>query len=95
MLICTIRISDVIDETMAIDMAENLLDIAEEVCSMSNRYLKNKKIKLLGAKMEHFRKRCVRKGWQQPLGRLKECFEILKEAEDEMESFTNMLFQCK
>jgi hypothetical protein len=95
MLICALKISDVTDESMAIDMSEKLLDLSEEVCSMPDRYLRTKKIKVLGAKMEHFRKRCVRKGWQEPLNRLQECFEMLKEAEQEAESFTNMLFKCR
>ena len=95
MLICALKISDVTDESMAIDMAEKLLDIAEEVCSMSDRYLKTKKIKLLGSKMEHFRKRCVRKGWQDPLNKLQESFEMVKESKEEADNFTNLLFTIK
>ena len=95
MLICMIKVSDVMDEVQAIDMSENLLDLCEEVTSMSDRYLSTKKIKTLGAKMTHFRKRCVRKGWQAPLDNIQEAFAMLQEAEQEAENFTNLLFKAR
>lgn len=92
MLICSIKVSDVMDEKSAGILADSLLDVVDEVSSMSNRWQRNKKIARLSAKMEHFRKRCVRKGWQKPLDQLKEAFEIIEESKDEMEGFKNLLF---
>jgi len=95
MLICMIKVSAVNTEAEALDMSENLLDMAEEVTSMSDRYLSTKKIKTLGSKMTHFRKRCVRKGWQAPLDKIQEAFAMLQEAEQEAENFTNLLFKAR
>ena len=89
MLICSVKPKNVNSEKEAIALADVILDLTDEVTSMTNRYQRTNKIKLLAAKMDHFRKRCVRKGWQSPLDMLLEAFEMIEEAKVEGDNYIN------
>ena len=75
-------------------MAEEMMDAVDEVTSMQNRGSKSKAIKGLSAKLEHLRKKCMRKSWKSPLLVLKKGFIILKATKAEEDMYFNQLFNC-
>ena len=91
MLLCHIILDDITNEAAAIDVVEILLDKAIEVKSAQRG--RTKKIKHLVGKMDSVRLKCVRKGWHQPLKDLKVGFEMMKEANEEMDNLCSAMFE--
>ena len=94
MLICALKVITVNGEKEAILLSETILDLVDEVTSMTNPWQRKAKINALSAKMEHFRKRCVRKGWQEPLDRLETADQMIEEAEAETVSYKKSLYRA-
>ena len=60
---------------------------------MQNRGgMKSRSVKLLGSKLDQFRKRCKVHRWTNSLALLKKAFSVLKETRDEEERVTNELY---
>ena len=91
MLLCHIVLDDITSEVVAQDVVEILLDKAIEVKSAQRG--RTKKIRFLVGKMEAVRLKCVRKGWTKPLQDLKVGFEMMKEANEEMDSLFSAMFE--
>ena len=73
-------------------MAEEMMDSVDEVSSMQARGSRAKAIRSLSSKLEHLRKKCMRKGWKAPLLILKKGFIILKAVRVSEDSYINELF---
>ena len=91
MLLCHIILDDITSEVIAQDVVEILLDKAIEVKSAQRG--RTKKIRFLVGKMEAVRLKCVRKGWDKPLQDLKVGFEMMKEANEEMDNLFSAMFE--
>ena len=91
MLLCHIVLDDITSEVVAQDVVEILLDKAIEVKSAQRG--RTKKIRFLVGKMEAVRLKCFRKGWTKPLQDLKVGFEMMKEANEEMDSLFSAMFE--
>ena len=91
MLLCHIVLDDITSEVVAQDVVEILLDKAIEVKSAQRG--RTKKIRFLVGKMEAVRLKSVRKGWTKPLQDLMVGFEMMKEANEEMDSLFSAMFE--
>ena len=94
MVIISLIEVDVADsDKSGILVANELVEAAIMVSTMpAQGGRKTKSIKLLGAKIDQFRKRCKVYGWRDSLTVLKRAFSILKETRMEEDRGFNELF---
>ena len=92
-IISLIEVDECKSDKTGIPVADELVEASIAVSTMpSQGGRKSKAIKLLGSKIEQFRKRCKVYKWRESLTVLKKAFETLKETRMEEDRVTNELY---
>ena len=93
-IISMIDVTEIVTETEANVVAEELVEATEETICMPNRYKRNKKLKVLASKLDQFTMKCKRKGWKDAVKMVKKSFAMVDAHKAEDGSYLSELFDA-
>ena len=91
--LCMINIWNINTLQDAKDVIVSLKTITTEVCCMTNKFARKKRMKSLQSKLQQIKMHCVANDWHEPMQDLQVFFDKVREFNDEEERIASQLWE--